>query len=136
MGDTEPNRTAVPHVDIFDGVPSVPWGADGPVFNEPWQAQAFAMVVHLHAREVFTWVEWASTLSRQIRLAQGAGDPDLGDTYYLHWLAALETIVAEKGVTEPAHLQRYRRAWQHAVDRTPHGSPIELSTEDLRAAGA
>lgn len=113
-------------------VPSIPRDADGPVFREPWEAQAFAMTLALHERGVFTWPEWAAALAGEIKRAQAAGDPDTGETYYSHWLAALEKLVAEKGVTTQATLQRYRDAWDHACDRTPHGQPIELRADDFR----
>ena len=103
----------------------------GPVFREPWEAQAFAMAVSLRARGLFTWPEWAEALARQIALAQAAGDVDLGDTYYRHWLAALETLVASKGASDVDELARYRMAWDRAADRTPHGQPIELQTQDF-----
>ena len=80
-------------------VPGVPRDADGPVFREPWEAQAFAMTLALHERGVFTWKEWAAALADEIKRAQAAGDPDTGETYYLHWLTALERLVADKGVT-------------------------------------
>ncbi|HEU0150365.1 MAG TPA: nitrile hydratase accessory protein [Bradyrhizobium sp.] len=114
-------------------VPSIPRNADGPVFRAPWEAQAFAMALTLHERGLFTWPEWAATLADEIKRAQAAGDPDTGDTYYLHWLATLERLVAEKGVTSTETLSRYRNAWDHAADRTPHGQPIELRHDDLRA---
>jgi nitrile hydratase accessory protein len=114
-----------------DAVPSIPCDAEGPVFREPWEAQAFAMTLALHERKLFTWPEWAQTLSSEIKRAQAAGDPDTGETYYRHWLAALERIVAEKGVTDAATLSRYVEAWDHAADRTPHGQPIELKPEDF-----
>src|SRR5437764_2312211 len=94
-------------------VPSIPCDAEGPVFREPWEAQAFAMALALHQRGVFTWPEWAATLAAEIKRAQAAGDPDTGETYYLHWLAALERLVAEKGVTNAETLTRYRHAWDH-----------------------
>jgi len=112
-------------------VPSIPRDADGPVFREPWEAQAFAMTLALHERGVFTWSEWAATLSREIKRAQSAGDPDTGETYYLHWLAALEKLVAEKGVTSGETLARTKHAWEHACERTPHGQPIELQKSDF-----
>ena len=112
-------------------VPGVPQDDDGPVFKEPWQAQAFAMALALHERGVFTWPEWAATLSDEIRRAQAAGDPDTGDTYYNHWLAALERLVAEKGVASRDMQHDYRHAWAHACDRTPHGKPIELTPADF-----
>ena len=98
----------------------------GPVFREPWEAQAFAMTLALHQRGVFSWTEWAEALARQIRMAQAAGDTDLGDTYYRHWLAALEALVAAKGASSIDELTRYQRAWGHAAERTPHGRSIEL----------
>ena len=113
-----------------EAVPGIPRDTEGPVFREPWEAQAFAMALALHARGVFTWGEWAATLGAEIKRAQAAGDPDTGETYYHHWLATLERLVAEKGVTDPQTLARTRDAWDHAADRTPHGQPIELRPED------
>ncbi|MBR0796214.1 nitrile hydratase accessory protein [Bradyrhizobium jicamae] len=112
-------------------VPGVPRDDDGPVFRAPWEAQAFAMALSLHERGLFTWTEWAAALAEQIKLAQAAGDPDTGETYYQHWLATLEHLVAAKGVTTPQALHRYRDAWDHAADRTPHGKPIELTPADF-----
>jgi nitrile hydratase accessory protein len=110
-------------------VPGLPQGEDGPVFREPWEAQAFAMALALHQRGLFTWPEWAATLADEIKRAQAEGDPDTGDTYYHHWLATLERLVAAKGVTDPATLARYRDAWDRAADVTPHGQPIILKPE-------
>ena len=112
-------------------IPSIPRDHDGPVFREPWEAQAFAMALALHERGLFTWPQWAATLADEIKRAQGAGDPDTGETYYRHWLNALERLVAEKSVTDAAMLARYQHAWDHAADRTPHGQPIELMPEDF-----
>ena len=112
-------------------VPSIPCDAEGPVFREPWEAQAFAMALALHERGVFTWNEWAEALGAEIKRAQAAGDPDTGETYYQHWLATLERLVAEKGVATTNTLHRYRDAWDHAADRTPHGTPIVLKAEDF-----
>jgi nitrile hydratase accessory protein len=112
-------------------VPGIPRDEGGPVFREPWEAQAFALAVALNARGLFTWTEWAAALAEEIKRAQAAGDPDLGNTYYRHWLAALEGLVAQKGAASAAMLERYRDAWDRAADRTPHGSPIELREEDF-----
>ncbi|WP_167772237.1 nitrile hydratase accessory protein [Bradyrhizobium frederickii] len=113
-------------------IPSIPRDDDGPVFRAPWEAHAFAMALTLHQRGVFTWPEWAAALAHQIKRAQAAGDPDTGETYYLHWLATLEGLVASKGVASTDTLHRYRDAWDRAADRTPHGKPIELRPEDFR----
>jgi nitrile hydratase accessory protein len=113
-------------------MPGLPRDAAGdPVFREPWEAQAFAMTLALYDKGLFTWNEWATALAREIERAQTAGDPDRGDTYYRHWLAALEGIVAAKGIAAAATLARYRAAWQHAVARTPHGAPIVLERQDF-----
>ena len=112
-------------------LPDLPQDAEGMVFREPWEAQAFAMALALYDRGVFTWSEWAAMLADEIRRAQAGGDPDTGETYSRHWLATLERMVAEKGVTSTATLHHYREAWDHAADRTPHGQPIELRPEDF-----
>ncbi|HEX3937235.1 MAG TPA: nitrile hydratase accessory protein [Xanthobacteraceae bacterium] len=106
--------------------------ADGPAFSAPWQAEAFALAVALHERGLFTWQEWATTLGDEIKKAQAAGDPDTGETYYHHWLATLERIVAAKGLADTAALARTKQAWSRAAERTPHGTPIELQPDDFR----
>ena len=112
-------------------VQSIPRNAEGPVLREPWEAQAFALALSLQERGVFTWSEWAAILGDEIKKAQAAGDPDTGETYYQHWLATLERIVAEKGLSDPHTLARTRDAWEHACARTPHGTPIELQARDF-----
>src|SRR5260370_20015015 len=99
--------------------PSIPRGPEGPVRREPWEAQAFAMAVALHERGLFAWSEWTAVLADEIKRAQAEGDPDTGATYYRHWLAALERLVAAQGITDAAALARYPDAWDHAPDRTP-----------------
>lgn len=123
--------TAAAALQASAAIPGVPRDAGGPVFREPWEAQAFAMTVALHQRGVFTWPEWADALAAEIRRAQASGDPDAGDTYYRHWLAALEALVARKGLADAQTLSRYREAWHRAADRTPHGAPIELAPGDF-----
>ena len=117
--------------DAVPALPGQPLQCGEPVFAEPWQAQAFAMTLALHRRGLFGWTEWAEALSRQIAIAQANGDADLGDTYYHHWLAALEALVASKGASSAEELARCRDAWDHAADRTPHGQAIELCAEDF-----
>jgi nitrile hydratase accessory protein len=112
-------------------VRSIPRNAEGPVFREPWEAQAFALTLSLNERGLFTWGEWAKILGEEIKKAQAAGDPDTGETYYHHWLATLERMVAEKGLTDAGTLARTRDAWERACERTPHGTPIELRTDDF-----
>jgi nitrile hydratase accessory protein len=114
------------------GVPHIPSGSDGVVFAEPWEAQAFAITVALHERGLFSWPEWTSALAAEMQAAQERGDPDTGDTYYHHWLAALERLVVAKHATDATTIARYRQAWERAARRTPHGTPIELAPKDFR----
>ena len=105
----------------------IPRDNEGPVFSEPWQAEAFAIAVRLSAEGHFTWDEWASTLSEEIARAQQAGDPDLGDTYYDHWVAALERLCTSKGLLGREAMSQRKDEWRRAYLNTPHGQPIELS---------
>jgi nitrile hydratase accessory protein len=114
---------------LFAALPTLPRDDDGPVFREPWEAQAFAMTLTLHEQGVFTWSEWAAALATEIKRAQAAGDPDTGETYYHHWLAALEHITVAKGLTDAARLERARQAWDRAARATPHGEPILLEND-------
>ncbi|HEY3595924.1 MAG TPA: nitrile hydratase accessory protein [Paraburkholderia sp.] len=107
-------------------LPGLPRDEAGPVFSAPWEAAAFAMTLALHERGLFTWAEWAEHLNHAIHDAQAAGDPDLGNTYYAHWLTALERIATAKGCVTSDVLLARRHAWDEAARRTPHGRPIEL----------
>ena len=110
------------------GVPTIPREADEPVFHEPWEARAFALALALHAGGLFTWKEWAAALAREIAAGEGSGE-----AYYRHWLATLEKMVSAKGAATEAALARYREAWDHAADRTPHGKPVELTERDFKS---
>ena len=100
---------------------------DEPIFNEAWEAQAFAMVVALHEAKLFSWSEWTAALSRET--AAGPQPGDAGDSYYRHWLAALERMVVEKGATSRQMLGARRTAWARAAEATPHGEPILLGND-------
>lgn len=113
-------------------LPGLPCDAQGPVFAAPWQATVFALTLALHERGVFGWDEWADRLARAIRDAQAAGDPDLGDTYYQHWLAALEGLLLERGIAAPLALAGLREAWRTAAEATPHGAPVRLNAATRR----
>ena len=103
------------------------------MFDAPWQAQAFAMAVTLHERGLFTWKEWAAMLAEEIKRAQTAGDPDIGTTYFHHWLAALERLVVAKGVETAGALNERKDAWDRAARATPHGRPILLENDPASA---
>lgn len=101
-----------------------------PVFAEPWQAHAFAMTLQLHERGLFTWPEWAAVLTARIRAAQASGDADTGDTYYTHWVDALEQLVIDRQLGTPEQIHALEHAWEDAAARTPHGQPIVLASGD------
>ena len=115
-------------------LPLPPGAADAPVFAEPWQAQAFAMAVQLHAKGVFTWPQWAQALSQTIAEARVAGDRDDGSNYYQHWVDALERLVLTQGLGTAEQVHRLEHAWEAAAARTPHGQPSELHTQDFTSA--
>ena len=87
-----------------DGMPPLPLDAEGPVFREPWEAQAFAIVLTLYQRKHFTWPEWVEALSSEIKNAESHGAPGLDPTYYQHWLAALEKLLVAKNLARQAEL--------------------------------
>lgn len=99
-------------------LPRLPCDNDGPVFSEPWQAQAFALAVRLSEHGHFTWKEWATALADELKAAADRGEPDDGSHYYEHWLAALERLVAAKGLTDPAALMARKEAWADAYRHT------------------
>ena len=111
---------------LFETMPSLPADEDGPVFRVPWEAQAFALAVSLSESGNFSWKEWAETLGAVILDAREAGDPDRGDIYYLHWLRALERLIAEKNILLSEDLKKRKEAWTRAYLLTPHGKPVEL----------
>lgn len=114
-------------------LPDLPRDDGEPVFAEPWQAQAFALALELSAQGHFTWVEWADALASELSSASARGEPDLdGSHYYHHWLAALERLVAEKGLADENLLSARKDAWEDAYRHTPHGSPVELSSFKFR----
>ena len=107
-------------------LPRLPRDDGGPVFAEPWQAQAFALAVKLSESGYFSWKEWADALAAELKAAADRGEPDDGSRYYQHWLATLERLVTAKGLTDAAALDSRKEAWAEAYRHTPHGKPVEL----------
>jgi len=122
-----------PEVDKLAGLARLPRDQDGPVFAEPWQAQAFALAVKLSERGHFTWIEWTTALAHELNAAATRGEPDLdGSQYFHHWLAALEHLVIAKGLTNEHSLAARKDAWEDAYRHTPHGNPVELGSLSFR----
>jgi len=118
----------IPQPENLAALPSLPRDEGGPVFAEPWQAQAFALAVRLSAQGHFTWKEWAAALAEELKAAADRGEPDDGSRYYNHWLVALERLVTAKRLSDPAAMLERKEAWAEAYRRTPHGKPVELVT--------
>jgi len=108
-------------------LPRLPRDKDGPIFAEPWQAQAFALAVKLSEQGHFTWKEWAGALTDELKAAADRGEPDDGSRYYEHWLKSLERLVTAKGLSDSAALLARKQAWIKAYQHTPHGKPVELT---------
>ncbi len=114
-------------LDAGDALLPIARDGDGPIFNEAWEAQAFAMVLALHEAKLFSWSEWTAALAREIAAGPQAGDAD--DSYYRRWLAALERMVVEQGATSRQMLEARRAAWARAAEATPHGEAILLAND-------
>jgi nitrile hydratase accessory protein len=110
----------------LEALPKLPRDEGGPVFAEPWQAQAFALAVKLSEQGHFTWKEWATALAYELKTAVDRGEPDDGSHYYEHWVAALEHLVTAKRLTDRPALEERKEAWADAYRHTPHGMPVEL----------
>ncbi len=104
----------------------IPRNDEGPVFDEPWQAQAFALTVSLNEKGAFTWSEWADIFGAEIAVASKEGRGCGNENYYLCWLAALEKIVGTKDILSEDQLLTRKEEWRHANEHTEHGKPIEL----------
>ena len=115
-----------PEADRLAALPRLPLDKDGPVFAEPWQAQAFALAVKLSEADHFTWKEWAATLADELKAAATRGEPDDGSDYYAHWVTALERLVTAKGLTDEQAMRERKDAWADAYHHTPHGEPVVL----------
>ena len=117
---------SIPENERLAALPQMPRDMGGPVFAEPWQAQAFALAVKLSEQRHFTWKEWAAALADELKAAVDRGEPDDGTNYYRHWLATLERLATAKGLTDSAALLERKEAWADAYRHTPHGKPVEL----------
>jgi nitrile hydratase accessory protein len=124
---SEPDTRAAPALDAL-AFARLPRDAEGPVFADPWQGQAFALAVRLSEQGHFTWTEWARALSVELKSAAARGEPDDGSRYYEHWLAALEKLVAAKGLSDVHSLARRKAQWRAAYLATPHGKPVTLAS--------
>jgi nitrile hydratase accessory protein len=111
-------------------LPPLPRDEEGPVFAEPWQAQAFALAVKLSAQGHFTWKDWATALAEELKATEAQDEPDDGSQYYHHWVTVLERLVTKKGLSDSPALLNRKKAWVSAYQHTPHGKPVVLADTD------
>jgi nitrile hydratase accessory protein len=107
-------------------LPLLPRDDDGPVFAEPWQAQAFAMVAGLIDSQMVSREEWAERLGAVLKEAEERGEYDTGVHYYDHWLVALEGLVVEKGF---AGLQELTKEKEEIAANDHHRREHQLGHE-------
>jgi nitrile hydratase accessory protein len=122
-------RDSVSESEALVSLPRLPRDEGGPVFAEPWQAQAFSLAVQLSAKGHFTWKEWATALADELKADAERGESDDGSRYYHCWLTALERLVVASRLSDPTALLAHKEAWADAYRRTPHGQPVELRNE-------
>ncbi len=132
MSQREDARPPAPRIDAgrLAALPPLPRDEEGPVFDAPWQAQAFALAVKLSEQGHFTWKEWAAALADELQAAADRGEPDDGSRYYHHWVAALERLVTGRDLTDSPALADRKEAWADAYRHTPHGQPVVLRKAD------
>ena len=95
-------------------LPLLPRDESGPVFAEPWQAQAFAVVVGLTEAGKISIKEWADHLGTVLKEAEARGEYDTGRHYYDHWLTALERLAVAKNMTDWHELEHEGEAIREA----------------------
>ncbi|WP_062381295.1 nitrile hydratase accessory protein [Pseudomonas abietaniphila] len=116
-------NASTPHIPAMAGLSL---DKEGPVFDKPWQAQAFSLLVHLHQTGLFPWNEWVQTFSDEIKASPAQPGESVNDAYYRQWLAAMESMVTTLGLTGIEDITRRTEQWQQAYLNTPHGQPVTL----------
>jgi nitrile hydratase accessory protein len=92
-------------------------GPEAP-FREPWEAQAFALAVELADKGVFEWREFSLALGAEIKATDAQGRDE---RYYALWLAALEKLLAGKGVVSAVVVDAREAAMKAGDAAFAHG---------------
>ncbi|MCB8877027.1 nitrile hydratase accessory protein [Acidisoma silvae] len=110
----------------FKTTVGLPQDQEGPIFAAPWEAAAFAMAVKLCEDGHFTWPEWVSCYSAEIREHEAEAHPGQTIHYYEIWQEALESMLAQKGLLDlhqldhrHEHLREHPPHHDHAAKREP-----------------
>lgn len=99
---------------------------DGPIFDKPWQAQAFSLIVNLNKARLFEWKDWVEAFSTEIKADPALSDESVNDAYYRQWVAAMEKMVASLGLVADGDISLRAQEWHKAYLNTPHGQPVSL----------
>jgi nitrile hydratase accessory protein len=106
--------------------PDIPGGHAEPVFLEPWHAEIFSLAVALNRKGIFTWSEWVEAFSSAMREIPADEGESPETAYHRRWLAALERLVVQRGLSSRQEMARRKEEWRRAYLRTPHGQPVTL----------
>ncbi|MBM4255579.1 MAG: nitrile hydratase accessory protein [Deltaproteobacteria bacterium] len=92
-----------PNIAEMTGKASLPRSSGELVFHDPWERRAFAMAVSLWEQGFYQWDEFRDHLIAEIAAGERAAGPDAPPedlpSYYESWLAALEKLLAKKGLS-------------------------------------
>ncbi|MFD1383546.1 nitrile hydratase accessory protein [Rhodanobacter aciditrophus] len=95
-------------------------------FEEPWQAQSFAVTVLLSKSGLFAWTEWVEMFAKHIADRPQHCDETPQQAYYRQWLSALESLLDSKGITSEQTRALYKEDWRRSYIVTEHGQPIKF----------
>lgn len=97
-------------------------------FDEPWQAQLFALTVALSEAGLFSWADWTEVFGATLARHGLNRTLDGGADYHAAWLEALEGLLAARGLAARDQVAALRDAWEAAYLSTPHGQPVRLNS--------
>lgn len=100
---------------------------DGPShFDDPWQAQLFALTVALSDAGHFSWPDWTVAFGATLKRHGASRELDGGADYFNAWLETLEGLLNRTGMAASADVSGVKAAWEEAYLTTPHGQPVRL----------
>lgn len=98
----------------------------GPVFDEPWQAQAFSVLVALRQEGCFEWKDWVDVFSQTIKAFPAEPGETANAAYFRQWAYALERMLVGRGLLTASEIAGREQQWRQAYLNTPHGEPVHL----------
>ncbi len=101
-----------------------------PVFEQPWEADAFVTAVTLSHLGYFEWKTWVAAFAGVIQSQPQREQETAHDAYYRQWLSCLEKVLDEAQLVPSAELLNREAKWRLAYLKTPHGSPVALAAAE------